>query len=192
MFIDQYVFNKHLEKSEKVLFVAHKHWACFVPSIINVLFFGFALPWILYYAGFKTNLFLGVIFIWMFIALVRLFYDWIDWYSDIWLFTNMSIIVVEWHGIFSNTSQRIGYDDVEGLSFTIKGFWGTVLQFGDSTLKVISGSHITLKNAQTPKKIELSLMQHQSRYLDDQQMAHSDGLKQLLSQMVADHLRRRK
>lgn len=192
MFIDKYIFKKHLEKGEVIHFVAHKHWVGFLPAILNVTFFGILLPWILYFAGFRADLFLVVIFGWMMVGLVRLFYEWVDWYTDVWLFTNMSIIIVEWHGIFSNTSQRIGYEDTEGISFAIKGFWGTVFQFGDVSLKVISGSHVILKNSQSPKKIELALMKHQSDFLNTQQMSNSDGLKQLLSQMVVDHLRRRK
>lgn len=191
MLIDRYIFKKHLEEGESVLYVAHKHWTQFLPKVLNVVFFGLMFPWIFYFAGLKVGLYIFLAFIWMFASLIRLFYDWVNWYADVWIFTNMSIIVVEWHGIFSNTSQRLGYEDVEGLSFTVKGFWGTIIRFGDATLQVISGSHITMKNAKNPKETELALMKHQAAFLNSRDMSHSDGLKQMLSQMVAQHLRRR-
>lgn len=192
MFIDNYIFHKHLEKGEEVLYAAHKHWVEFSGPFIRILFFGFALPWVIYYAGFKSSFFVAVIVVWTVLAAVRLLYDFIDWYSDVWLFTSMSIIIVEWHGVFSNTSARISYEDTEGVSFVIKGFWGTVMRHGDVTLKTISGSHIVLKNAEHPKKIELALMKHQGSYLKTRELADTGSLKQMLSQMVAHHLRNKK
>jgi len=191
MSIDQIIFQKHLEKGEEVLFVAHRHWVVFLKPAFSVLFFGLALPWILYAVGFRATLFLVFVMIWSALAIVRLFYVFIDWYSDAWLLTTMSLIIVEWHGVFSNTSQRIGYEDTEGLAYAIKGFWGTLLRYGDVTLKVISGSHIVLKSAKSPKKIELALMKHQGAYMNNREMADAGGLKQMLSQMVAHHLRHR-
>ena len=192
MFIDKLIFKKHLEKDELVLFTAHKHWTQFLGHFLSILFFGFALPAILYFVGFKSSLFLAFIVVWVVLAAAKLFYDFIDWYSDVWLFTNMSIIIVEWHGLFSNTSQRVGYEDTEGVSFIIKGFWGTVLRYGDVTLRVISGSHVVLKDAAHPKKVELALMKHQGSYLNSREMAHAGGLKEMLSQMVSHHLRHKK
>ena len=191
MLVDKYIFKKHLEEGEKVLFVCHKHWTQFLPKVLNIIFFGFMFPWIFYFAGLKANLYVMVILLWMAAAFFRFVYDWVNWYADVWLFTNMTVIIVAWHGIFSNTSQRIGYEDVEGVAYTIKGFWGTVMRFGDATLQVLSGSHVTMENARNPKEIELALMKHQSSFLSNRDMAHSDGLKQMLSQMMAHHLRRK-
>ena len=189
--IDKIIFSKHLEKGEEVQYAVHKHVSQFFKPVIFILFFGIILPWVFYSMGFRGTLFLTVIVIWNVMALIRLFYDFIDWYSDVWLFTNMSIIVVEWQGIFSNTSQRVGYEDTEGVSFMIKGFWGTVLRFGDITLQVVSGSHIELKNASSPKKAELALMKYQGEYINSKEMADASSLKQMLSQMVAHHLRKK-
>lgn len=192
MFVDKLIFKRHLEQEEKVLYAAHKHWVEFIGPFIAILFFGFILPWILYFVGFNSSMFLLVIVVWTVLAALRLFHDFVDWHSDVWIFTNMSIIIVEWHGLFSNTSQRIGYEDTEGVAFVIKGFWGTVLKYGDVTLKVISGSHIDLKNAKNPKRVELALMKHHGTYMNSRELAHAGGLKEMLSQMVSHHLRHKK
>jgi hypothetical protein len=186
--VDKLIFQKHLEEGEVVQYAVHKHVSEFFKPVLFIVFFGFIVPWGLFYMGFRSTLFLSIVVVWNVLALLRLLYDFIDWYSDVWLFTNMSIIVVEWHGIFSNTSQRIGYEDTEGISFVIRGFWGTVLRFGDITLKVISGSHVDLKDAAHPKKAELALMKYQGEYLKNREMMDATGLKQMLSQMVAHHL----
>lgn len=189
--IDKVLFQKHLEKDEEIQYAVHKHGSQFFKPFLFVFFFGFMLPWMLYGSGFKSSLFLTLVVVWNVLAFIKLIYEFIDWYSDVWLFTSMSIIIVEWHGIFSNTSQRIGYEDAEGVSFIIKGFWGTILRYGDITLKVVSGSHVTLRNARHPKRAELALMKHQGDYLSHREMADASGLKQMLSQMVAHHLRKK-
>ncbi len=192
MILDKFIFQKHLEKDESISFVAHKHWVNFLPSFFRILLFGFILPWLIYFMGFKSELFLMIAGIWTVLAFLRLIYDWIDWHTDVWLFTNMSIIVVEWQGLFSNTSKRIGYEDAEGISFVVKGFWGTIFRYGDVTLGVISGSHVLMQKAASPKKVELALMQNQSNYMKDKEWKDASGLKQMLSKMVQHHLRQKK
>lgn len=192
MLIERIIFKKHLEKGEEVAFTAHTHWTQFVIPFLRVMFFGVCLPLGIYYMGFRSDLFLALICVWILIATVRLFYDFIDWYSDVWLFTNMGIIIVEWHGIFSNTSQRVSYEDAERISYKIKGFWDTVFRYGDITLQTIAGSTIVMNNAKSPKKVELALMEHQEKYMSRKEMNDASGLKQMLSQMVAHHLRQQK
>ena len=192
MLIERIIFKKHLEEGEEVAFTAHTHWTQFIVPFTRVVFFGLGIPWIIYYMGFRSHLFLALVSVWAFLAAIRLFYDFLDWYSDVWLFTNMGIIVVEWHGIFSNTSQRISYEDAERISYMIRGFWGTILRFGDVTLKTISGSTVVMNHARSPRKVELALMEHQEKYMSKKEMNDASGLKQILSQMVSHHLRQGK
>jgi len=192
MLIDRIIFQKHLEEGEQVAFTAHTHWSQFLTPFARVAFFGLALPLAIYFMGFRTQLFLVIVVVWVSFAAVRLFYDFVDWYADAWLFTDKSIIIVVWHGVFSNTSQRVSYEDAEGIAFLIRGFWGTVLRFGDVTLKTISGSTIVLNHAKQPKKVELALMEHQEKYMSKKEMNDASGLKQMLSQMVSHHLRQQK
>jgi len=191
MFADRFIFHKHLENKEEVLYAAHKHFTQFLKPLFRVSLFGFLIPWSLYGMGFRSQFFLILVIVWTLLALIRLLYDFIDWYSDVWLFTNMSIIIIEWHGIFSNTSQRVGYEDTEGVAFVIRGFWGTIFRYGDLTLRMISGGQVLLKNAKSPKKVELALMRHQGDYLGNRERSDSAGLKHMISQMVAHHLRKK-
>ncbi len=57
MFVDKIIFKKHLEKGEEVLYAAHKHWVEFLGPFISIVFLGFILPWILYFAGFNSSIF---------------------------------------------------------------------------------------------------------------------------------------
>lgn len=183
--IDRFIFKKHLEDGEEVLYSVHKHWIAIVKPSLEVGFFGLALPWSLYFIGFNSEIFFWVAVAWSVMGYLRFLYILVDWYSDAWLITDMSLVAMEWHGIFSNNSARISYDDVEGAAYEIKGFLGTVLRFGNMQIRVMSGSHLNLKNVANPKKAELALLRFQEKYMNEKNMQDSDNLKALLSSMVA-------
>ncbi len=187
MIIDRFIFKKHLEKGENILYVVHKHWIEIIKISLEVVFFGLAPPWLLFTTAFSSNFFFWIAMAWTSIALIRFFYVLVDWYSDAWLITSMSIIAIEWNGLFSNNATRIDYDNIEGASYEIKGFWGTILRFGNMTLRVMSGSHTDMKNVSSPKKAELALMRCQDKYMSTRSMQDSNSLKSLLSNMVAHH-----
>ena len=189
MTIDKFLFKKHLEKGEKIKYAVHKHGIAILKPTLEVAFFGLGLPWALYFVGLSTNIFFWLAIVWSFIALIRFIYVLVDWYSDAWLITNMSVITIEWNGIFSNNAARLGYEDVEGASYEIKGFWGTMLRFGDLQLRVMSGTHVDLGGAARPKKAELALLRAQEEYLGHKNWQDTTSLKSLLSSMVAHHNR---
>ena len=83
----------------------------------------------------------------------------------------------------------MGYADIESVSYEIDGFWPTVLNYGDLALQSVSGNKIILSMAKNPKKTELTLIRHQDQFINDQGMKDADNLKDLLSKMVAHHMR---
>ncbi|QQR83126.1 hypothetical protein IPJ72_04935 [Candidatus Peregrinibacteria bacterium] len=189
MFIDQILFKKHLEKGEEVLYAVHKHWYVLMKPVLEISFFGFVLPWSLYAIGLRTPLFLGIAVIWSLIAYLRFLYLLLDWYSDAWLITNMSVITVQWNGFFNNSSARISFEDVEGAAYEIKGIVGTLYRFGNITMRLASGSNFILKNAAKPKEAELALARFQDIYMKKRSFQDSKGLKTLLSDLVSHHVR---
>lgn len=191
MIIEKFIFGKHLEEGEKILYSVHKHWVEIMKPTLEVGFFGLLLPWGLYIMGFNTVFFFWIAVIWSIFAYIRFFYVLIDWYCDAWLSTDMGIVCVEWKGIFRNSAVRIGYEDVEGVAYEINGFWGTVLRYGHLTLKVNSGNNIDMKKAGSPKSAELALARLQAQFLNKKGMQDSEGLKTILSGMVAHHMRKK-
>jgi hypothetical protein len=189
MIIDTLVFNKHLEKREKVLYAVHKHWIKIMKPALMVAFFGFVVPWGFYLIGFNTKLFFWIAVAWSAVAYLHFMYTFIDWYADVWLVTDMAIIVIDWRGFFSNTATRIGYEDIEGVGYEISGFWPTMLRYGHITLKVMSGNNLDMKDAARPQKAELAVMRFQDKFMNDKEMQDAGSLKTLLSQMVSHHMR---
>lgn len=185
MIIDKLIFGKHLEEGEKILYAVHRHWVAMVKYGLEVGFFGFLIPWALYFLGFNTELFFWIAVIWSVLAYLRFLYVLIDWYSDTWLITSMSVIAITWKGIFNNTSTRLGYEDIEGAAYEIKGFWGTILRYGHVTIRMMSGTTTTLEQVSRPKKAELSLSHFQAKFISEKNMKDTNSLKTLLSNLVA-------
>jgi hypothetical protein len=189
MIIDRILFGKHLEEHEEILYAVHKHWVELVKPGFEVGFFGFAVPWVLYALGFNARLFLWVALFWSALAYLKFMGVLLDWYCDTWLITNMSVITVQWNGFFSNLSSRVGFEDIEGATYEIKGFWPTLFRYGRMTLRVMSGSHFELGRVGNPKRAELSIAHYREKYITDRNIKDTNSLKVLLSNMVARQAR---
>jgi len=185
MIIDRLIYHKHLEKGEKILYSVHKHWIEIAKPALEIGFFGFVLPWTLFFIGFNSRPFFWIAVIWSALAYLHFMRIVIYWYANTWLITNMNVITIEWSGIFSNIATRLGYEDIEGASYEIKGFWGTIFRYGNLVLRVMSGTHAKLENVSRPKKAELALAHFKEQFLNDRNMKDANSLRKLLSNLVA-------
>jgi hypothetical protein len=43
------LFHKHLEEGEEILYIAHKHWFTIYQDILNLVVFGFLVPWFVWW-----------------------------------------------------------------------------------------------------------------------------------------------
>lgn len=188
MHFQHFLFRKHLEDDEEIYFVAHKHWIDVLPKFLNVLCFGFLVPWFLY---FLFPALFWVAILWSLIALSKMIYDLCDWYLDAWLATSQSIIDTEWKGLFHYTSSRVEYPSIEGVSYEIVGFWGTFLSFGQTQIDRVSSTNpIILPYTHNPKKVEMKVLECKERFIEEKSKTDSDVLKDILSDMVSHHVRK--
>ncbi|QQS59203.1 hypothetical protein IPN35_06515 [Candidatus Peregrinibacteria bacterium] len=180
-----FFFRRHLENGEYVLFVAHKHWIEIFPKAIKTAVFGFLVPWTAWF--FFPAFFWGAV-IWTILFWCWFFYHFADWYFDAWVATNMSLIDIEWRGIFHHLSSRIPYSEVREVSWEVNGFFGTILGFGDASVSMTTGGKVALHNIARPKRVELQILQIRDQFLSEQRMVESEALKGLLASMVASHV----
>ena len=192
MIINRILFGKHLEESEEILYAVHKHWVELAKPAFEVGFFGFVIPWSLYAIGFNTPLFFWMAVGWSVLAYLQFLSLALDWFCDTWLITNMSVITIQWNGIFSNLSARVGFEDIEGATYEITGFAATVFRYGNMTLRVMSGSHFKLGPVANPKRAELAIARFREKYVSDRNIKDTNSLKTLLASMVARQTRSEK
>jgi hypothetical protein len=186
--VRDYLFSDYLEDGEEILYVCHRHPIVMLGDFLRISFFHALIPfafWIFF------PRFLIIYLIWAFIGLIRFFFLVQDWYYDAWLLTNMGIIGVEWTGFFDRTSSRVEYPSVEGVNYSLKGFWQTMLKYGDVTLAKFGGpSTITLKDAARPKRMEKYILKYQEKFMTAKNFQDQEVLKQLLADLVVEHVKK--
>lgn len=187
MKLAEYFFSDYLEKKEKIQHIVHQDFIVIVPELIRTGIFGFGIPFAIWF--FFPQLWI-VSLIWAFFGLGRFLMNLYVWYYDVWLVTDRAVLDIKSSNIFDVSTTRIEYHMIEGISYTISGFWHTVLNYGDLMLeKVGSGTPVTLKNASNPAKAESTILKCQEYYMDAQVAQDHKTLRNLLSGMVREHVK---
>jgi len=185
---NNYLFSDYLEEGEEIVYVCHKHIITLIVDFFRVFAVHLGLALLFWY--FFPQL-LWVAIIWLAIGIVRFLFVIQDWYYDCWLITSMGIVGVLWTGFFNRTSTRVEYASIEGVSYTIKGVLPTILNYGTVTLAKLGGpSTVALKDAYNPKKIEKNILQFQEEFLTTKNFKDQEFLKQLLSDLVLEHVKK--
>lgn len=179
------LFRGYLDEGEKIIFVAHKHiWTHYRP-LLKKIFFAEMIPLSIWFLFPDSKM---VMLIWMLIGGLFVIYELLDWYYDALLITDLSLLIVEWNGFFSNSSSRIDYGTIEGVSWSKKGFAQTVLAFGDVEVsKIGSGDAFVIKNASNPKTVEREILKQQNVVIQRNSFKNSETLKNLLVDMINNH-----
>lgn len=185
-----YFYARYLDDGEKILDVVHRHIITLKVQSAKTSFFGIVLPIILYL--FFPQLLVFVL-IWIAIGLFGLFYHFIDWYFDCWILTNFGVVDLDKEGFFNMTATRVEYHMIEGISYTIKGFWNTILNAGDITIdKLGAKTSVVLLDATHPQQIERKIMDYQERYVAERSVRDHQVLKDMLADMIAYHIQNNK
>ncbi|MFH0988146.1 MAG: hypothetical protein V1763_02135 [Parcubacteria group bacterium] len=125
---------------EHVLMFLRRHW--FVPlKLVAMAVVLTVVPLIFYviiynFTDFLTNdatvailVLLGSAY--YLFAILYSFSSFIDYYLDVWLVTNQRIIDIEQKGLFARIISEEEIDRVINITSETKGFWATVLNYGD-------------------------------------------------------------
>jgi hypothetical protein len=187
MLLDRLLFRKHLEKDEQIVMIVHKHWLIglqflFWPSA------SFLLSWYLLYTAPFRAIFL-LVSLWSIGSLIWWLRNFLDYYLDAWIISNHGIIDLEWHGWFHRQASRILYSDVQGVSYEIQGFAGTVLRYGIVTIEKIStGTTISLSHAARPRVIQGIIMRNMEAYIHGKHLTDAKHVQELLATYVAEQV----
>ncbi|XLQ20653.1 MAG: PH domain-containing protein [Candidatus Moraniibacteriota bacterium] len=164
--LDFYFSAQHSD--EKILHIIHRHWFNMFVQYIPI--FGLltlmAISTIMYpyifedFAGgggktlffFLQTFFLLLIWIYGFII-------WFDYYLDIWIITTDRIVNVEQKGLFSRQVSELKYNHVQDVSTDVKGFFQTILNYGDVTVQTAAEqSNFIFRSVGDPYKTKSYIM----------------------------------
>lgn len=185
MILADYLFKQYLDTDEVIEAVIHRHPIVFVKNAIPIVAIGFLAPIFLWYLFPEIWM---VAALWILVSGVRLGREFMIWYHDAILITNMSLIDVYWHGFFDRSSTRLEYNMMEGVTTEIRGLRRVLLNYGTVSVQRGGGTNpLVLNDAINPRRAERKIMEYQEHFLNDQQIKDSETLKALLTQMVRHH-----
>lgn len=185
MILAEQLFRQYLDEGEKIVTVLHRHPFVLLKGLWPIVLVGFGLPAFLWYLFAEFWLFF---LLWMVISAVRVFREFMIWYHDAILVTDVSLIDVYWHGFFDRSSTRLEYNMMEGVSTEIRGLRRVVFNYGTVSVQRGGGTNpLVLKDALNPRRAERRIMEYQEEYLNKQSIEDSASLKDLLTQMIRHH-----
>ena len=116
-----------------------RHWI--VPlQILLAGFFLLFIPVLIYMGVSRSDMLQGEIYYAIFVLLSSAYYlfivlftftNFIDYYLDVWIVTNMRIINIEQKGLFSRVISEKDLDIMQDVTSDISGFLPTLLEYGD-------------------------------------------------------------
>src|SRR3989339_208136 len=126
--------------NEKVLLFFRRHWITVVKIILLSLFIAL-IPIIFYllfargYAYLEIPAFRAIYFllnsIYALFIILFAFTNFIDYYLDVWIVTNLRIINIEQKGLFAREMSEKDLGRMQDITSDVKGFLPTILNYGD-------------------------------------------------------------
>lgn len=191
---DNLFFRTYIGSDNDIKKVFHRHVFVILEDIILWVFFALCIPMFLY----SQDIFLlqssiprlYVSFYMLFIYTI-LIYKLFDWYVDVWIMTESTIIDMRWRW-FSANILYIPYDKIEGIQVRTRSWWAALLGMSDVVVKLPGGEEFTLYSARTPTSI-IEYLQEVAKWKNGHHMEEADRepfdiLVDTLSDVVKWHL----
>lgn len=126
---------------EKIEFVLRRHWLIPVKNVL-LLIIEILLPIVFFvaFSAFFLELFahpvLGVglrllLSSYMLLIWLLFFFNFVDYYLDVWIVTNERLINIEQKGLFSRTISELRYYRIQDVTSEVKGIVPTLFHYGD-------------------------------------------------------------
>jgi len=174
-------FSQDLKEGEEVIRVVRKHWASFIWPVVKT-FLVLVIPFLL--SAFLFSNYIGVIifFVWVSIGLGYGLYQWICWYFDHFIITNMRIVNIDQKTLFARSVSESGLANIQDVTYEINGFLASLFNYG--TVKVMTASNndsLKMLAIENPKEVQEIIME-----------LHNKSKKDLSAQELVEFLEQNK
>ncbi len=188
--LQHFFFGKHLDDEEQIILIVQKNWFCGVKVLYAPTFVFIALWTTLYFVRKMAILYglslasIGILIWWM--------RNFLDYYLDAWIVTNMGVIEIQWHGWFHRSSSRVLYSDIQGIGYDIHGILGTLFQVGTVSIeKVSTGSAISMEAVRKPKRVEMAVLEAMEAYMLQKNLRDATTVQNILTELVTSTLQKK-
>lgn len=191
---DSLFFRGYIGADSEIKQVFHRHIFVIIEDILLWTLFGLVIPAFLYandLFSLRTSLgselyAYGYIFLIYGILMYKLF----DWYVDVWIATENTIVDMKWRW-FSSDILYIPYNKIEWVEIRTRSWWAALLGISDVIVKLAGGDQFTLYSARNPSEIIAYIQETAKKKwhsLEGDEREPFDILVDTLSDVVKWHL----
>ena len=157
---------------EKIITEVHRYGLTFFGSwILIALFFitpFFFMFWLFQHGWWGQTLFFAPLALGSFLIFRTIFV----WQKNVFAVTTHRLIDIEQRGFFDTVISEVPYDQIEGVSGRVKGFFGTMFRFGTLTIQTGGGKvKIVIEKIKHPHYLQQEINElrerHVSKYSHD-------------------------
>lgn len=140
----------HEKLNEHIVYELRRHWITFLPRIVMFLFM-LLVPVVVYFLVQKLfpDLLTGpisypltVLFgsVYGLFSLLFFYFQFIDFYLDLWIITNDRIIDIEQRGLFDREIGELELLNIQDATSDVRGFFPTIFHYGNLTVATASST----------------------------------------------------
>jgi hypothetical protein len=132
------------------------------PLIYGLILVTLAIiPWTIGY-GMNAD-WVNITYYWMlicgFILAMYWIRSWVGWHYSIYVLTNQRIMIVKQNGFFTREVVDLSLNNIQNVSYKIKGVQGAMFGFGNVNIDTLSGSGaLKLKFVYKPARLQRMIM----------------------------------
>lgn len=189
---DTLFFEQHIAPNETIERVFHRHIFVMVEDIVVWLFFGILVPGFLFYYNVfevRTHTDPTWVYAYLFLIYFTLLYKIFDWYLDVWIATNETLVQMNWKW-FTPHLIYIPYDKIEGVEVRTHSWLHAMVGISDVSINLAGDETHKLRSAAYPKEvsdfIQNAVKPKKPLNADDREPF--EVLVDALSGVVKDHL----
>ena len=152
---DALFFSQYVNQNETVTDVFHRHFLVIVEDIVLWTFFAVLIPGFLYSQDiFQIQSGVSQFSFTMYLLLIYsiLMYKLFDWYADVWIATDVTIVDVKWR-YFTSNLLYIPYEKIEGIEVKTRSWFTAMIGMSDVVVKLAGQESFVLTSAANPTAI---------------------------------------
>jgi hypothetical protein len=159
----------HEKLNEQVHYMLRRHWITFLPTIF-IFIVMLLVPVVVYSLiqklfpdllpgpiAYPVSILFGSTY--GLFTLLFFYAQFIDYYLDLWIITNERVVDIEQKGLFDRTISELELENIQDVTSSVRGFWGTILHYGDAYIATASSTDtIVFKQIPNPDFVRQELI----------------------------------
>ena len=150
---EQDFLKKYIPEGQEAFHVIHTHPIVVIRNLIVQIILLLVLPiWFFY---FSKTLHKQIPFfyfeIYIFLVFLKIIYDIFNWYNDVWIVTNTSVVVLNW-SFFKVKTESITFENIEWVWVDEDWIFDKLMRKWDVIIHKAGEEELVLENAISPYK----------------------------------------